>query len=108
MNAKQSESVSPSRSAAFDILSRVEAEHAYASVLVGGLSDSDLSREDRALAQEIGLGVLRWQRSLDYFLDRHSARSIARLDLPVFIALRPGVSQLRYRSPTPQSAALNE
>ena len=108
MNAKQSESVSPSRSAAFDILSRVEAEHAYASVLVSGLSDSDLSREDRALAQEIVLGVLRWQRSLDYFIECYSERSIARLDLPVLIALRMGVYQLRYLSRIPQSAAVNE
>ena len=108
MNAKQSESVSPSRRAAFDILSRVEAEHAYASVLVSGLSDSDLSREDRGLAQEIVLGVLRWRRSLDYFIERYSERSIARLDLPVLIALRVGLYQLRHLSRIPQSAAVNE
>jgi 16S rRNA (cytosine967-C5)-methyltransferase len=108
MNAKQSESVSPARRAAFDILSRVEAEQAYASVLVSGLSDSDLSREDRALAQEIVLGVLRWQRSLDYLIERYSERSIARLDLPVLIALRAGLYQLRHLSRVPQSAAVNE
>ena len=108
MNAKQSESVSPARCAAFDILNRVEREHAYASVLVSALSDSDLSREDRALAQEIVLGVLRWQRSLDYFIDRYSERSFARLDLPVLIALRVGLYQLRHLSRIPQSAAVNE
>ena len=108
MNAKQSESVSPSRRAAFDILCRVEAEHAYASVLVGALSDSALSREDRALAQELVLGVLRWQRSLDYFIERYSERSVARLDLPVLIALRVGLYQLRHLSRIPQSAAVNE
>ena len=108
MNAKQSESVSPSRRAAFDILCRVAAEHAYASVLVSALSDADLSREDRALAQELVLGVLRWQRSLDYFIERYSERSIARLDLPVLIALRVGLYQLRHLSRIPQSAAVNE
>jgi 16S rRNA (cytosine967-C5)-methyltransferase len=108
MNAKQSELVSPARRAAFDILSLVEAERAYASVLVAALSESDLSREDRALTQEITLGVLRWQRSLDYFIERYSGRSIARLDLPVLIALRVGLYQLRHLSRVPQSAAVNE
>lgn len=105
---KQSELVSPARRAAFDILSQVEAEHAYASVLVAKLSESDLSREDRALAQEITLGVLRWQRSLDYFIEHYSGRSIARLDLPVLIALRVGLYQLSHLTRVPQSAAVNE
>jgi 16S rRNA (cytosine967-C5)-methyltransferase len=77
-------------------------------VLVAGLSDSALSREDRALAQELVLGVLRWQRSLDYFIEHYSERSIARLDLPVLIALRVGLYQLRHLSRIPQSAAVNE
>lgn len=108
MNAKQTELVSPARQAAFDILRQVEAEHAYASVLVAKLSESDLSREDRALAQEITLGVLRWQQALDYFIERYSERSIARLDLPVLIALRVGLYQLRHLSRVPHSAAVNE
>jgi len=105
---KQSDSVSPARRAAFDILSKVESEHAYASVLVARLSQSDLSREDRALAQEIILGVLRWQGLLDYLIERYSGRSIARLDSPVLIALRIGLYQLRHLTRVPQSAAVNE
>jgi 16S rRNA (cytosine967-C5)-methyltransferase len=108
MNAKQSERVSPARRDAFDILSRVEAEDAYASVLIANLSESDLSREDRSLAQELTLGVLRWRRSLDYFIERYSGRSIARLDLPVLTALRLGLYQLRHLDRVPQSAAVNE
>ena len=108
MNAKQSLSVSPARQAAFDILIRVEKEDAYASVRIAALSQSDLSREDRALTQEIVLGVLRWQRSLDYFIELYSERSAERLDLPVLIALRMGLYQLRHLSRVPQSAAVNE
>ena len=108
MNAKQSELVSPARRAAFDILSRVETEHSYASVLVAALSESDLSREDRALAQEIVLGVLRWQLTLDYFIERYTERSITRLDSSVLIALRVGLYQLRNLTRVPQSAAVNE
>lgn len=108
MNPKRSDAVSPARRAAFDILSRVEGEHAYASALVSALSESDLSQQDRALAQEIILGVLRWQRSIDYFIERYSERAIARLDLPVLIALRVGLYQLRHLTRVPQSAAVNE
>lgn len=108
MNAKQSVAVSPARQAAFEILRQVEAEHAYASVLVAAIPDSRLSREDRALAQEITLGTLRWQQSLDYFIERYSERAIARLDLPVLIALRMGLYQLRHLTRVPQSAAVNQ
>jgi 16S rRNA (cytosine967-C5)-methyltransferase len=99
---------SPSRRAAFEILRRVETEGAYASVLIASLSDTSLSREDRALAHEITLGVLRWQRSLDYFIERYAARPARRLDPQVVTALRMGVYQLRYLARVPPSAAVNE
>ena len=109
MNPKQGKpSVSPARRAAFDILRRVEAEGAYASALVAALPQSNLSREDRSLAQEIALGVLRWQRSLDYFIERYSRRPVKRIDLPVLISLRMGIYQLRHLTRVPQSAAVNE
>ena len=108
MNAKQSDSVSPARRVAFDILSRVETEQAYASVLLAALPDSGLSREDRALAREIVLGVLRWQLSLDNFIERYSERSTHRFDTQVLIALRIGLYQLHHLTRIPQSAAVNE
>lgn len=100
--------ISPARRAAFDILRRVETEGAYASVLAARLPESSLSREDRSLAQELVLGVLRRQRTLDYFIERYSSRSINRLDPPVRIALRIGLYQLRYLTRVPPSAAVNE
>src|SRR4029453_464191 len=105
---KQRESVSPSRSAAFDILNRVETDNAYASALIASLPESNLSREDRSLAQELVLGVLRWRLSLDALIERFSERSLERFDIPVLIALRLGLYQLRYLSRVPQSAAVNE
>src|ERR671914_736996 len=87
--------ISPARRAASEILRRVEAEGAFSSPLIAALSESDLSREDRALAQEITLGVLRQKKSLDYFIERYSRRKAASLDLPVLIALRIGLYQLR-------------
>jgi 16S rRNA (cytosine967-C5)-methyltransferase len=109
MNPKHGrQSVSPARRRAYDILLRVETESAYASTLVGALPDSDLSRADRSLVQEIVLGVLRWRGSLDYFIQRYSGRSSEQLDLPVVIALRIGLFQLRHLSRIPASAAVNE
>ena len=100
--------IGPARRAAFDILRRVETERAYASVLVASLPQSDLSREDCALAHEIVLGVLRWQRLLDYYIERYSKRSVHRLDLTVVLALRIGIYQLRYLTRIPNRAAVNE
>src|SRR5438128_2616050 len=106
--AQRSKLISAARRRAYDILYRVEVERAYASVLLAAIPDSSLSREDRALAQEIVLGVLRWQRTLDYFIERDTGRSIERLDLPVVIALRMGLYQIRHLARIPRSAAVND
>jgi 16S rRNA (cytosine967-C5)-methyltransferase len=98
--------ISPARRAAFDILRRVESEGSYASALLAALDH--LSREDRALAQELTLGVLRQQKTLDYFIEQYSQRKIKKLDLPVILALRLGLYQIRFLSRIPQSAAVNE
>ncbi|HYV06605.1 MAG TPA: 16S rRNA (cytosine(967)-C(5))-methyltransferase RsmB [Blastocatellia bacterium] len=109
MNPKQRKpAISPARRAAFDILLRVEGEGAYASVLIASLPGTDLSREDRALAQEITLGVLRWQGLLDFLIEHHANRPVRGLDVQVAIALRIGLYQLRYLARVPPSAAVNE
>ncbi|MEW6209269.1 MAG: 16S rRNA (cytosine(967)-C(5))-methyltransferase RsmB [Acidobacteriota bacterium] len=102
----QTSAISPARLAAFRILRRVEEQEAFASALVAGLDD--LSPKDRALAQEITLGVLRWQREIDYFIARYTRRPVEKLDSPVRIALRLGVYQLRHLARIPPSAAVNE
>ena len=100
--------VSPARKAAFEILRRVESESAYSSALIASLDRTEISRDDRALAQELVLGVLRWRGSLDYFIERYAARAVQSLDLPVTIALRMGLYQLRHLTRIPRSAAVNE
>jgi 16S rRNA (cytosine967-C5)-methyltransferase len=99
---------SPARRAAFDILRRVESEGAYASALLAALPEDKLSREDRGLTQELVLGVLRWQRTLDYFIELYSGRAPSGMDTAVRIALRIGLYQLRYLSRIPSHAAVNE
>ena len=96
--------VSPARRAAIDILQRVEAGGAFASVLIAAIPESSLDQRDRALAQELVLGVLRWRKTLDYFIERYGERAVRGLDLPVLMALRLGIYQLRYLSRIPASA----
>ena len=103
--AKQ-KTVSPARLAAFDILRRVH-DGAFSSVLLAA-DDPRLKTSDRALAHELVLGVLRWQAWLDKTIEHFSKRRIESLDLPVRIALRMGLYQLRFLSRIPASAAVNE
>ncbi len=99
--------VSPARRAAFHILRRVEEEGAFSTVLLADLDD-EMRADDRALAYELVLGVLRWQLFLDALIEHYSARRAESLDAPVRRALRLGLYQLRFLSRIPQSAVVNE
>jgi 16S rRNA (cytosine967-C5)-methyltransferase len=98
---------SPARRAAFQILRRVELEGAYASVLLAGL-DREMREDDRALCHELVFGVLRRQLWLDRALEHFAKRSLDKIDLPVKLALRLGLYQVRFLSRIPPSAAVNE
>jgi len=102
----KSNSVSPARLAAFEILRRV-AEGAYASVLLASRAER-LEPADRALCHELVMGVLRWQLWLDRLIEHYANRKVASLDETVRIALRLGLYQLRFLSRVPASAAVNE
>lgn len=99
--------VSPARRAAFEILRRVEDEGAYSSALLAA-TDDDLSPKDRGLTHELVLGVLRNRLWLDRTIEHFASREVEKLDLPVALALRLGVYQLRFLTRIPQSAAVNE
>lgn len=100
--------ISPARSAAFDILLRVDRQSAYASELLHSGRWEQLSSADRALATELVMGVLRWRSRLDEAIAAASARSLSKLDPEVLNALRLGAYQLRYLSRIPAHAALND
>jgi 16S rRNA (cytosine967-C5)-methyltransferase len=99
--------VSPARRAAFNFLRRVEEEGAFSTVLLAAVDD-EMRAEDRALAYELVLGVLRWQLFLDALIEHYSSRRAETLDAPVRRALRLGLYQLRFLSRIPQSAVVNE
>lgn len=90
------------------MLRRVCAEGAYASELLYTRLGPRVTRADAALTTEITLGVLRWQRLLDFLLERHLDRKAERLDLEVLLALRLGLYQLRFLERVPAHAAVSE
>src|SRR5258708_15404376 len=67
-----------------------------------------MREDDRALCHELVLGVLRRQLWLDRLIEHLAKRSIDKIDLPVKLALRLGLYQLRFLSRIPPSAAVNE
>jgi 16S rRNA (cytosine967-C5)-methyltransferase len=98
--------VSPARRAAFEILREVEAG-AFSSILLAAY-EPQLKPADRALCHELVLGVLRWQLWLDKLIEHYAKRAVGSLDLPVRLALRIGLYQLRFLTRVPAPAAVNE
>jgi len=100
--------ISPARKIAFDVLLRVESEGAYASDLLHAALGANVRAPDASLATEITLGVLRRRRLLDFLLERHAKKSLDCFDLPVAIALRMALYQLRFLERIPAHAAVHE
>ncbi len=100
--------MTPSRKAAFMILLRVEQESAYAIELLHSSLLDRLSPDDRNLAQEIVMGVLRWQSLLDSSIASYIKTPLAKLDLEVLIALRMGAYQLAFLDRIPGHAIVHE
>src|SRR5208337_3782918 len=96
------------RSAAFEILLRVEREKSYASELLHSATFATLSVRDHGLATELVMGVLRWQSLLDQRLAAASSQKLERLDDEVLAALRLGAYQLQFLSRVPARAAIFE
>ena len=97
--------ISPARTAAFDVLLRIERDGAFSSVLLPQF-ESGLIEKDRGLCHEIVLGVLRRKLSLDHLITSLSGGK--RLDTEVAIALRMALFQLMYLDRIPSHSAINE
>jgi 16S rRNA (cytosine967-C5)-methyltransferase len=96
------------RSAAFEILLRVEREDSYAAELLHSPRLAKLSARDHGLATELVMGVLRWQSLLDQRVGAAASQKVERLDGEVLTALRLGVYQLQFLSRVPARAAIFE
>ena len=99
--------ISPARLAAFRVLRKVAEDNGFSAILLPA-AEAELQPEDRALCHEIVLGVLRNQTLLDRLIANFSGKKIEKLDLPVLLALRIGIYQLRFLTKIPARAAVNE
>jgi 16S rRNA (cytosine967-C5)-methyltransferase len=99
--------ITPARWRAFEILRRVEEGGAFASVLLAA-DDGELKPQDRALCQELVLGVLRRQLWLDKLAEHYSGRAAENIEPAARRSLRLGLYQLRFLERVPASAAVNE
>src|SRR3990170_2260302 len=95
------------RTAAFNVLNRVEGGDAYADILVMKETEN-LPANDAALATEIAYGVLRWKIRLDHTIDLFATIKAKKLEHRVLNALRIGTYQLLFLDRVPPSAAINE
>src|SRR5213594_1209316 len=100
--------ISPTRTAAFDILLRVETTNAYASEQLHSSRLAALSPADHGLATEIVMGVLRWRSVLDQRIAAHISQALAKLDAEVITALRMGAYQVLFLDRIPAHASINE
>src|SRR3954452_15134491 len=96
--------ISPARTAAFDILLRVQQEDAFASELLHAPKQSRLSPADHALTTELVMGVLRWRSLLDENIRQVSDFKLGRIDSEVLVSLRIAAYQLLFLDRVPASA----
>jgi 16S rRNA (cytosine967-C5)-methyltransferase len=70
--------------------------------------DPPPARRDRALANELVHGVLRWRGRLDWTIQHLSNKPVHRIDPLVLDIVRLGLYQILFLSRIPVSAAVNE
>jgi 16S rRNA (cytosine967-C5)-methyltransferase len=100
--------ISPARTAAFDVLLRVEREEAFASELLHSSLYQKLPAADHRLATELVMGVVRWRSWLDREIAERSSLSLGKLDPEVLTSLRLATYQLIFLDRVPQHAAIHE
>lgn len=83
------------RARALHLLTRIEREHLYASLLLLGES---------GFVRTLVLGVLRWRSRLDFVIAGLAQRPVKKLDPPVVEVLRLGLYQLLYMDVAPYAA----
>lgn len=97
--------ISPARIAAFEILTKIENEKAFSSILLANY-EQNLSLKDRGLCHEITLGVLRKLFYIDRIIEKFT--TARKLDRAVKIALRIGLYQILFLDKIPAYSAINE
>src|SRR5277367_429108 len=98
--------IAPARSAAYEILLKIERNAGHCDELLRSELVDRLSHQDRNLCTNLVMGTLRWQIALDARINALLARPDAQLDVEVRIALRLGAFQMLYLDRIPAHAAI--
>lgn len=108
--SRKSRPISAARRLALDILRRVEAEGAFASLAIDNAlrRHPGLSVADRGLVTQLVYGTLRWRRRLDWALAAHSSRPLERIEPQLLRILRLTAFQLLMLDRVPDFAAVDE
>jgi 16S rRNA (cytosine967-C5)-methyltransferase len=100
--------LSPARRVAYQTLRRVAESPLDPAALLHSSLTEGLGPADLDLSTELVYGTLRWQAYLDFVLEAHARRSVREIDLPLLLALRLGLYQIRFLTRVPQRAAVDE
>ena len=88
---------SQSRVVAFNLITQVNREGAYANLRMPELlSKSKLSIADKAFATELGYGTLRMQGRHDYLASKFTDRPLSEIDYVVVDLIRLGIHQITH------------
>ncbi len=95
------------RSAALHLLDAWEEQQHPFEELVAAIDAALADGRDRRFARQLALGVLRWQKRLDWIIGHYCRRPVAKLDPTVRNILRLGVLQTTFMDRVPERAAIH-
>lgn len=95
------------RSAALRLLDTWGQEQKPFEELVAAVDAALADGRDRRFARQLALGVLRWQKRLDWIIGHYCRRPVAKLDPTVRNILRLGVYQTSFMDRVPERAAIH-
>jgi 16S rRNA (cytosine967-C5)-methyltransferase len=110
MKIAKAKPVSTARRIALEVLRRIEAEGAFATLALTHAIERapQLSAEDRALATTLVYGTVRFRRNLDFALAAHSRRPLNKIEPGLMRILRLTAYQLLFLERVPDWAAVDE
>lgn len=97
---------SPARVAAFHALSAIADGRTDLPAALVSTRQRLRDARDRALAAEIVMGTLRWQRNVDFLIERFAGRPLPGIDRDILIVLRLSLYQLLHLDRVPASAVV--
>ena len=100
--------IAPARTAAFAALRDVNSGKMDLPSALAAVRPTLTDERDRALAADLVIGTLRWQRQLDWLIEEFSKRPVTKLDFEVLQILRLGAYQLLHLDRVPAAAAVND